>query len=353
MEIVRLMVHASVYVWSNQKKIYYLFALLLLSGLNNMVMAEGSEKFTAFMVENDVFTGDDSGYTSGIGYVWGYAGFSDFDDSNTPAWIRGLSEGLYISTVANKKRSITYHIAQRIVTPENIDVKEFQPNDFPYSGLLTWKATQYAMDNDVTDTISLLLGVVGPLSGAEQSQKLVHSLTGSRDPQGWDNQLDNEPVFKLSVARNWRLLAGGITETTDYDVIGAADAGIGNYSSTVDLGITFRFGSQLLQTYPAISIIPGREINPLFGSASGSYYYFVSLAGRYTANNIVINGNTFRDNAHNITMEHGQSIYSAGVSIAFGDWSVLFGVTESSKAIKESQKHRSSYGSLSLTWKLD
>ncbi len=77
-------------------------------------------------------------------------------------------------------------------------------------------------------------------------------------------------------------------------------------------------------------------------------------AGRgRTINTIAINGNTFKDNSHNITMKHEQGIYSVSVSVAMGDWPVLLGVTEIEKAIQEAQKDIGSFGSLSLSWKFD
>lgn len=335
-----------------QIKNIFLITLWLLLSSGNIALAE-DKAFGTFTFENDLFAQSDDGYTNGLAYAWGYTGFNEFNSSNTPNWIRSLSEDLYISTMPSKNRAITYQIAQGMVTPEDIETSARLLNDVPYTGSLTWKVTQYAIDKEVTDTLSLLLGVVGPISLAEKMQKAAHSLTSGDDPKGWDNQLENEPVFRLSVGRKWRLLNGGITDSTGYDVISTAEAGIGNISSMVDIGLTVRFGKKLLQTYPAVSILPGREVNPLSGTTIGSYYFFVTALGRYTANNIVIDGNTFKDNAHNITLEHGQSIYSAGLSVSFGDWSLLYAYANASKLVKEAIDDRSEFGSLSISWKLD
>ena len=338
-------------------KAFWLFTILLLPIVANVAQALEPEEFATFIFENDVFTDDsDDGYTNGMGYAWGHAGFNEFDDSNTPGWIQWLSEDLYISTTPAKRRAITYQIFQTITNPTDSKTKELQPDDYPYAGTLTWKVTQYAIDDEVTDTVSLLLGVVGPASLAEPAQKLVHELTDSQEPKGWDNQLNNEPLFQLGAGRKWRFLDGNITGSTDYDVIAAVEGVVGNLSSNADAGVTFRFGTDLLRTYPVASLWPAREVNPMTGSAAGNYYVFVSIMGRYQANNIIIDGNSSAfddDNNSDLTLEHGQNFVAAGFAVSFKSWSLIFSVVDASKDFEENDDDRYSFGSLSVSWTVD
>jgi len=331
--------------------------LLFLLSVGYVVPALAVEEFATFIFENDVFTDDsDDGYTNGMGYAWGYAGFDGFDDSNTPAWIQWLSEDLYINTMPDKRRAITYQIFQTITTPTDRDTSKLQPDDYPYAGTLTWKVTQYAIDDAVTDTVSLLLGAVGPVSLAEQAQDLVHEITDSTDPQGWDNQLNNEPLFQLGAGRKWRLLDGNISGGTDYDIIPAVEGTVGNLSSNADVGVTFRFGTDLLKTYPVASLWPAREVNPLTGTAVGAYYVFVSVMGRYQANNIIIDGNSSvfdDDNNSDLTLENNQNFVAAGFAVSFKSWSLLFSVVDASKEFEEDDDDRYSFGSLSVSWIVD
>ena len=216
-------------------KIRMLYILLLLLGVNNVSSADDIKGFATVTFENDLFTGDDDGYTNGLSYSWGYAGFDQFNETNTPDWIRWLADDLYIDTMSGKKRAITYQIAQGMLTPEDIKVAQLQVNDLPYSGLLLWKVSQYAFDEKVADKLSLTLGVVGPLALAEQSQEMAHKIVGATEPLGWDNQLKNEPVFKIGVSRKWRLLDGGFSNKVNYDAIGLVEAGLGNLASHVDV----------------------------------------------------------------------------------------------------------------------
>ena len=79
----------------------FTIVLLLITGKITPALAE--EEFASFIFENDVFTDNsDDGYTNGMGYAWGRAGFDEFDDSNTPGWIQWLSGDLYISTMTRQ-----------------------------------------------------------------------------------------------------------------------------------------------------------------------------------------------------------------------------------------------------------
>jgi hypothetical protein len=333
------------------------FTMLFLLSAANVAQAGEPTEFATFIFENDVFTDNsDDGYTNGMGYAWGRAGFDEFDDSNTPSWIQWLSEDLYISTMPDKRRAITYQIIQTITNPTDSDTSKLQPDDYPYAGTLTWKVTQYAIDDRVTDSVSLLLGAVGPVSLAEPAQKAVHELTDSVDPQGWDNQLNNEPLFQLGVGRKWRLLDGNISGSTDYDVITALEGTPGNLSSNADVGMTFRFGTDLLRTYPVAALLPAREVNPITGTAFGNYYVFFSLMGRYQANNIIIDGNSSAfddDNNSDLSLEHGQNFVSAGFAVSFKSWSLLFSAVSASKDFEENDDDRYSFGSLSVSWVVD
>ena len=71
---------------------------------------------------------------------------------------------------------------------------------------------------------------MGPSSGAEFAQEQVHSLTGSDEPEGWDTQLENEPVFQFSRGRVWRSW-----ESADkhFDLLLDSEAKLGTISSAV------------------------------------------------------------------------------------------------------------------------
>jgi lipid A 3-O-deacylase len=320
---------------------------LMLLGMPLFSHAGPGKTHVTFGLENDAFIGEDDGFTNGIIFHWGYAPFDKFDVSNTPSWVRSLTERLYISTMPGKQRAISYNVSQTIQTPDDITVKQLQVDDVPYMGLLSWKVSLHAFDDEVTDKLSLILGVVGPLSFAEQTQKGFHKVINADDPQGWDNQLDTEPVFRVDLNRNWRLLSGQMKNHFGYDVIGLSQLSVGTISSETDVGMTVRFGRSLDRTFPLITLIPGREINPV-GTVKKAYYFYLGGVVRYVANDIAIDGNTFRD-SHSQDLRHDQYVITAGFNVSIGDIAITLSYVDTSKQVVGSTS-TDPFGALSVSW---
>lgn len=84
-----------------------------------------------------------------------------------------------------------------------------------------------------------LIAWVGEEALAEQSQKVVHTLIGGEDPEGWDNQLDSEPVLNGYLSAKRRLFRNGW-----FDVALAGDLALGNFFTFVQPGLEVRFGDR-------------------------------------------------------------------------------------------------------------
>lgn len=334
-------------------RLLHCFALLALITALAAPVAHAAERngdarlFLVATLENDLFAGGDSGYTNGIGLGWGYGGFDDFD-GRLPGWMRALSRNLYISTMENKKRAITYGIGQQMFTPENIEARYPDPDDRPYAGLLLWRGVLYAYDDKVADRLALHLGVVGPLSLAESGQKLVHGITGSDEPRGWDEQLHNELVFRVDAQRNWQLLHRD-TGRFEFDMVGMAHAGAGTLRSDAGAGMSWRIGHRLTETLPTVAATPAREVNPLAGATRNLWYVFFSASAGYVFNDITINGNTFR-NSPSVSLKHEQAFISAGLAWNIGNWGILFAMQRGTDSF-HTQRVNTEFGSLSLTYR--
>ena len=320
---------------------------LMLLGMPLFSHAGSGKTHATLSFENDAFIGEDDGFTNGVAFHWGREPFDEFDASNTPSWVRSLTEGLYINTMPGKRRAISYGVSQIIQTPDEISVEELQVDDVPYMGLLSWKVSQHAFDYNVSDTLSLILGVVGPLSFAEPAQKAYHEVSDTNRPKGWDNQLDTEPVFRIDLNRNWRLLNGQIKKQFGYDVIGLSQLSVGTISSEIDVGMTIRFGRRLTDTFPMITLIPGREINPV-GAVKKAYYFYLGGIVRYVGNDIAIDGNTFRD-SHSQDLRHDQYIVTAGFNVSIGDIAITLSYVDTSKQVVGSTS-TDPFGALSVSW---
>lgn len=309
---------------------------------------ERREDWFTVMLENDIFAGKDNGYTNGIGVSWAQAGFTEFGPDNIPAWMYALSKGLYISTSSGKQRAVSYSISQLMQTPSDIRVPALTENEAPYAGLLLWFGNLHAFDDRVADRLSLGLGVVGPLSGAEHTQTWVHRLIESDEPQGWDNQIHNEPVFQVSAERLLRLADCPAGKTADMDVIGSGNIAVGTLESYAALGIGVRLGRGLDRSFPTADFLPGRQVNPLAGNVAGGWYVFANIQGRFVANDISIDGNTFKE-SHSARLEHWQAAASTGAAYGFERWAFMVSAQVATDRF-EGQPDTTRFGSLSVTY---
>ena len=325
-----------------------LVVLLLLTPLPALSAELKSHDFFTFTFENDFFVAEDNGYTNGMAFSFGHGPFENFSEEHMPQWLHWLTEDLYISTMPGKHRGIAHTIFQGMQTPEDLSRSDLVKDDVPYVGLLGWQCSLHAWDDQVSDQFMILLGFVGPVSLAGKTQKLVHQVFAADDPKGWDNQIDNEAVFRIGAQRAWTLYRQQ-GDSLDYDIIGLLSAGIGTLESSTSAEIAIRWGNNILAGFPTFSLQADRQINPLSLSKKSDYYYFAGIGVSYIYNNIMINGNTFRD-SHHLPLEHFSNEISAGLVWSTGaQVSFVFQISSSSSPTTISSK-RENYGALSVTY---
>lgn len=308
--------------------------------------AAGSEDSFTLTVENDLLAGKDSGYTSGVGATWTHAGLASFMDDRVPGWLQAISSRLYISRLPDTMRAVSYTLGQLMQTPKDLTATQRLDGQLPYAGLLAWSARLHAWNARGTDTAALTLGVVGPLSGAEQTQKFVHRLTGSTRPEGWRNQIGDEPVFLLEAQRLRRLAGGDEGDGPGWDTVGFGLLGLGTIRSYGAAGAGFRFGYGLDRGYPDVTVLPGLQVNPLAGTARRSSYVFLAVLGAFVANDIGIE----RGHGTPLRLAHWQRQIAAGLTVNRDHWAFLLSMVRASdRYVGQSDSTR--YGSLSVTYR--
>jgi lipid A 3-O-deacylase len=335
-----------IFLQASQLRYLAIVLITLLLKSAPIVAEDKIPEFFTFTLENDAFVGEDNGYTNGVGITYGKGPFAEFNNKTLPGWLHWLTSDLYVSTMKNKQRGVAHMFFQRMQTPQDLEQEELIVDDLPYVGLIAWQGTLYAWDNQVSDQFSLYLGVVGPISFAEEAQTLIHGIMGSQEPEGWDNQIGNEPVFKIEAQRVWNLYrTNGLGK--EYDILGLWGAGIGNLESATKAGLAIRWGTNLKSSFPSFSLQVDRQINPLSLSSSNDFYVFLGAGAGLVFNNILINGNTFND-SHSVPLEHYQNQLSTGVAWNIGRNAFVFQVSSISSHT-ELTDERDNFGALSFT----
>ncbi len=336
----------------NRNLAYYQVVLVALTLIPFSMMDVWAEdtvpEFFTFTFENDLFVNNDDGYTNGTGITFARGPFKEFNNHNLPTWLHWLSRDLYVSTMKNKRRGVAHMFFQRMQTPEDLTVKEYIKNDIPYAGLLAWQGTLHAWDYDVSDQLSLYLGTVGPNAYAAETQNIMHKLTKSELPKGWDNQINNEIVFKVEAQRVWTLYRSE-SEGLQFDILGLAGAGIGNLESATKAGLAIRWGTHLKSSFATFSLQADRQVNPLALSVDNDFYLFFGVRGGVVFNDILINGNTF-NGSHSAPLEPFQEQFSTGIVWSLSRTAFVFQISSLSSRTKLSRE-RKRFGAISITYR--
>ena len=256
--------------------------------------------FFAATVENDSFAnmfGDhqDRHYTAGLKIM--LFGGDDFATNLTTRLNRLENWGI----VPEAAQLGWVMLGQNIYTPE--DIMDSMPihEDRPYAGWL-YTGAVYQRRGALSDNLFVMenfefnLGVVGPYSLAEESQKTVHRWWFPDDiPKGWGHQLHNEPGLVLKYERLWRYSPTKET-ARHFDVIPYIGGDLGNVFTFAQAGTAVRagfnlpddFGMQIIDS-PA-SVNGGLTRKAPFWSA----YAFGGMTGRAVGHDVTMDGNSFR-----------------------------------------------------------
>ncbi|WP_429913148.1 lipid A deacylase LpxR family protein [Govanella unica] len=258
-------------------------------------------------IENDMFASDDDRhYTNGLrlSYLTKAEPCETGRHCLTGA-LRKMSS-LVPGFGRGEERRVSYAIGQNMYTPTDISNPNLIANDRPYAGWLYAgfgfvTRDSYRRSPDKTfnkiDNFELNIGMVGPWSAAELTQKTWHKLFNFDPPRGWEHQLGNEPGLVLTYERVWqykrkaRLIPG--LETEFAPAIGAA---VGNIYTHAAAGARIRIGANLPDDYGPPRIRPSLPGSDYFTPKNHKFgfYAFAGVEGRAVARNIFLDGNTFR-----------------------------------------------------------
>lgn len=241
-------------------------------------------------------------------------------------------------------------IMQLMYTPEDMSKTAYQSNDYPYSGAIIATHTRYSY-NPVKKydwQTEIVIGALGPLSLARQTQSAIHQLTGFIQPKGWSTQFDNALLLNVNLTWEKQLAEAG----NMLQVIGGAQL----YAGTMQNGAAI---------YPLILI---GKMNPYFDGLFSQYsagrdaygrkrwqIYFVAKPElQYFQTNALLEGGIFsgnqtwqKNNGSPVpVLRHWIPMLAYGGVLSHGNCSVSFLQNVSSTTLKGLYCH--DWGNVSL-----
>lgn len=299
----------------------------------------------SIQLENDKFGGGtDQHYTNGMraSYL--------FSSDDTPLFVGDIARGLPFVPSEGVVR-VGVSVGQSIFTPGRKEVAGGDNKGRPFAG---WLYGGVQITNDTgkqLDTFELQLGVVGPSSGAAETQTWFHDTIGVRPFDGWDSQLNDELGAVLSYERKWRFISeyhpGGLGVALEPSV----GLTLGNIHTYASASATVKLGSDVSSDWGAPRIRTALSGTGYFKPVHDfEWYVFAGLEGRAVARNIFLDGNSFED-SHSVDKHYFVADLQLGASVTLGDarltYTQVFRTTE-----YVGQKKGDVFGALSLSWRL-
>lgn len=246
-------------------------------------------------IENDsVGNGTDRYYTNGIKFGGGVNADRVIDRLlQTPA--RSALERIsdHLGEV-----HVGLFLGQNLYTPQRITVSQPQPFDRPWAAWLYVGGVAQSVLGNRLQTVELDLGMIGPAALGKPVQTEWHKLVDADIPQGWGNQLRNEPGVLLAYLEKWRY-----GPTTGVQAVPHFGVTVGNVMTLARAGGIVRFG-QNMSGFGPDTIEPGgamlqrtRLTDSQSRDGGHEWYLFAGVDARAVARNIFLDGNTFRDSA--------------------------------------------------------
>lgn len=300
-------------------------------------------------LENDFFgRGTDRHFTHGtriecltspIGWITDWA--------NRLPWITFEDEEDIDEDSIKGRASIS--IGQNMYTPENTFTSQLLPKERPYAGWLYLGFGLVANQRDKRyDKVQLEVGMVGPDSLAGKTQRFWHSMWGIPVPEGWDNQLRNEPGVVLYYEQARRYVKRDVPFNLEIDIVPHFGGSLGNVYTYAAAGFILRLGPDLKDDFGPPRIQPSLPGAGYFRPEKGlNYYIFAGLEGRAVIRNIFLDGNTFTD-SHSVDKKLFVGDLQAGLAFQWDRFQLSYTQIYRTKEYK-GQNNADIYGSLNLS----
>ena len=340
-----------------------LFIHLALTGVLPLKAAAQSEKVNnrgiiSLNFENDIFALIDRYYTNGVRLTWVSADLTaSRADSQLPRWLNSLSKMSPFVRPGSRNR-ISIFLGQNIYTPYDIERNDLIQEDRPYAGLAYVGVGFHSRNIQAMDTLEFELGIVGPHSFAEQTQKFIHDLFNFIHPNGWNNQLHDELALEAIFEHKRKLLYSGAGRGFGYDLLSDLEAGLGNVYIGSSAGIEARCGLNLPDDFGTfhfrttsreeIASAAQKQDSSLSPQNKFGIHFLLAVKGEAVLRDIFLEGNTF-GHSHSVEKRTLIANVAAGITVISGRFRLSYIYVYNTKRFKTQEKEQI-FGQINLSF---
>ena len=323
-------------------------ALLACGAVHAQAPGQQQETVHFGTYENDSFFDTDRFYTNGVqlSIKRSRDRRGDFARAVTRRACRWLDceDSVFLTSQTN--------YGQLMYTPRDITIAEPQPHDRPWAGLL-YVEHAYALlspDQRTLTTLSAQVGVTGPASLSEESQKLFHNILDRPEPRGWHNQIGGSLAVMASAERRTALERLSVALPGDVQLNTAAywRVAVGNTMTYAAGGLAIVVGKDLPPVSPPPPGIGNKLAQGAFGPTTCMLKWlqctaFGGVETRLMGRNIFLDGRLFRDDPK-VKRRNFVTDLMVGTRFDFpdtrtashGPWFLQFKVTRRSREFRSS-----------------
>lgn len=305
-----------------------------------------------FRVDNDLFGNQDQGYSNGVMLTLVSPNLKDYTgDPCLPRLARWINRHLEALTPQGfEQQNMVVGFGHAIFTPQDPTRSDVIEDDRPYAGVLLMSLGYNARNGDTLRTTQLQFGIVGPSALGKQVQSEVHRMVDGEKFEGWDNQLRDEPVFRLVHERMQR--AGQADPGVwSWDAIAHWGGSLGNLATYANAGVEYRFGRYLPNDFGSTPLRPAGENTAPTGNRIPphvvGFHFFLTTDARWVLRDITLDGNTFKD-SHSVDKRSFVGEYGYGMALMYGRWKFALARYHRTREF-DGQRERPVFGSFTIS----
>ncbi|RLA45137.1 MAG: hypothetical protein DRR06_08000 [Gammaproteobacteria bacterium] len=309
-----------------------------------------------FEFDNDLFFQKDNKISSGLSLQHHSAIATNWDTlQKVPDFVRRWGEAFPFMSAGGLSYRAGIALGQVIQTPDDLSRKDLIVDDVPYAGVLTVQATWYAYNDTEFRGIEITAGVLGSASLAQYSQKLIHSVFNSEEPEGWDNQLKTELLLNLNVMRKIKILQLTFDDQQSFDLVLDGHVALGNLFTKASTGLEMRFGNNIPKGFLYVTDPVGLSMHYLANMKPDnpnrhSLYGSLVLRASAFAHNVFLDGNLFRD-SHSVDKKPWVGLAVIGFHYESAKWGIHFNLLSTTDNVDTHLAGREQLGTIHVEWR--
>lgn len=333
---------------SNKKLLVPFFFFLFIT-----VMLSAHAGQLNIQLENDGIFANDGNYTNGFSLAW-ESKPEPISQQYRPVNMPTPSQWQYLLRLPLTQTQSAWgmKISQRMWTPNNIRIITLQSDDRPYAGLFEIESHTADYGPTFTQKNWLALGITGVKSKAEYVQTKVHDLIGSIPPLGWQYQVEEQITVQLAYEVDALLFRSKeyrskYMDNNQWEMSSYSHLSLGNFHTEASLGLLFRWGTGLNNTFGRLSSHFGHTGNTTQVENNDNFSIYSRLQLGYRFNDLTIEGELPYET--NLDIQHNQARAVLGMQWTLDNYAISWSLNSYTRAYKSDNKSWYSYGSLTLS----